>query len=107
LPPSVQQALTKNTLLFLGYRLEELDLKVITRGLLTQLDLKRWDRLRVAVQIEVTPDKEEKKQEIVQYIQKYFAKAQGAQIDVYWGSAQQFVADLHARWQAYLDGGVV
>jgi hypothetical protein len=107
LPPSVQQALTRNTLLFLGYRLEELDLKVMTRGLLTQLDLKRWNRLRVAVQIEASPDKEDKQQEIVEYFRSYFAQAQGARIDVYWGSTRQFIQDLHARWQAYLEGGFV
>jgi hypothetical protein len=107
LPPSVQQALTRNTLLFLGYRLEELDLKVMTRGLLTQLDLKRWNRLRVAVQIEASPDKEEKQEEIVEYFRSYFAQAQGTRIDVYWGSARQFIEDLHARWQAYVKGGLV
>jgi len=42
LPTSVQKALASTTLLFLGYRLEDLDLKVILRGLLPNLDLERW-----------------------------------------------------------------
>jgi hypothetical protein len=101
LPPSVAAALTQNTLLFLGYHLDSLDLKVIMRGLLTQLDLKRWDRLRVIVQLESWPDKQDEQEEVVQYLRKYFAKSQEAQIDVYWGSTRQFVADLHSRWQGY------
>lgn len=51
-PVSVNERLASTTLLFLGYRLEDLDLKVIMRGLLTHLDLERWGMLHVAVQLE-------------------------------------------------------
>jgi hypothetical protein len=98
LPTSVQGRLASTTLLFLGYRLEDLDLKVIMRGLLTNLDLERWDMLHVAVQIESSIVDHAKQEEVTRYFQKYFSKSK---IDVYWGSAQQFVADLHARWQEY------
>ena len=98
LPTSVQSALASTTLLFLGYQLEDLDLKVILRGLLTKLDLERWGMLHVAVQLEDTPDDPAKQKELVQYLQRYFSKSK---IDVYWGSTQQFVADLYARWQEY------
>lgn len=98
LPTSVQDRLASTTLLFLGYRLEDLDLKVIMRGLLTNLDLERWDMLHVAVQIESSIVDHAKQEEVTRYFQKYFSKSK---IDVYWGSAQQFVADLYARWQEY------
>ena len=101
LPTSVNEALASTTLLFLGYRLEDLDLKVILRGLLTNLDLERWSMLHVAVQIESTGVDEAKVEEVTRYFQKYFAHSK---IDVYWGSAQQFVDDLHARWQEYTHG---
>jgi hypothetical protein len=101
LPTSVNAALASTTLLFLGYRLEDLDLKVIMRGLLANLDLAKWDMLHVAVQIEAAAVDEAKQQEVIRYFQKYFASSK---IDVYWGTTHQFVADLHARWQAY-DGG--
>jgi len=52
LPVSVNERLASTTLLFLGYRLEDLDLKIIMRGLLTHLDLQRWNMLHVAVQLE-------------------------------------------------------
>lgn len=101
LPTSVNEALASTTLLFLGYRLEDLDLKVIMRGLLTNLDLERWGMLHVAVQIESSVVDEAVVEEVTRYFQKYFANSK---IDVYWGSAQQFVDDLHARWQEYTHG---
>jgi hypothetical protein len=101
LPTSVHAALASTTLLFLGYRLEDLDLKVILRGLLPKLDLERWGMLHVAVQLEDTPEDPAKQREMVQYLERYFSRSK---IDVYWGSTQQFVADLHARWEEYRDG---
>ncbi len=102
LPTSVHAALASTTLLFLGYRLEDLDLKIILRGLLPKLDLERWGMLHVAVQIEDTPEDPAKQREMVQYLERYFSRSR---IDVYWGSTQQFVADLHVRWQEYMDAG--
>jgi CHAT domain-containing protein len=101
LPTSVNEALASTTLLFLGYRLEDLDLKVIMRGLLANLDLERWGMLHVAVQIEATTVDEAKQKEVIRYFQKYFSNSK---IDVYWGTTHQFVADLHARWQEYQHG---
>jgi len=40
-------------------------------------------------------------EEVTRFFQKYFAHSK---IDVYWGNAQQFVGDLHARWQEYTHG---
>jgi hypothetical protein len=98
LPTSVQRALASTSLLFLGYRLEDLGLKVILRGLLPNLDLERWGKLHVSVQIESSVVDQPKQEEVTRYFQKYFSKSK---IDVYWGSAQQFVAELHAQWQEY------
>jgi hypothetical protein len=101
LPTSINEALASTTLLFLGYRLEDLDLKVIMRGLLTHLDLERWGMLHVAVQIESSVEDEQMVEEVTRFFQKYFAHSK---IDVYWGNAQQFVGDLYARWQEYTHG---
>ena len=101
LPTSINEALASTTLLFLGYRLEDLDLKVIMRGLLTNLDLERWGMLHVAVQIESLVEDEQMVEEVTRFFQKYFAHSK---IDVYWGNARQFVDDLYARWQEYTHG---
>ena len=91
---------SQSTFCFTG-PLNSSTLKVILRGLLTNLDLERWSMLHVAVQIESSGVDEAKVEEVTRYFQKYFAHSK---IDVYWGSAQQFVDDLHARWQEYTHG---
>jgi hypothetical protein len=96
LPSNVSAALAESTLLFLGYRLTDLDMKVIMRGLLTHLDLDKWGMLHVAVQVDEEQVDEARVQEVTRYFQKYFAESK---IDVYWGSVQQFVTELHDRWQ--------
>ena len=101
LPVSVNERLASTTLLFVGYRLQDLDLKVIMRGLLTHLDLARWNQLHVAVQVESSQREKAAEKEIVDYFQKYFAESR---IDIYWGNSQQFMADLTSRWQEYLRG---
>ena len=100
-PTSVGEALARNTLLFLGYRLQDLDLKVLLRGLLSTLDLTRWGRYHVAVQIESDARDGDRQEDVQRYFQKYFGSSQ---IDVYWGSTQQFVSELHSRWESFLDG---
>jgi hypothetical protein len=68
------------------------------RGLLTHLDLQRWNMLHVAVQLEVSQRDEAKEKEVIDYFQKYFADAR---IDIYWGNTHQFMSDLWARWGEY------
>jgi hypothetical protein len=98
LPVSVNERLASTTLLFLGYRLEDLDLKIIMRGLLTHLDLQRWNMLHVAVQLESSQLDKGTEKEVIDYFQKYFSESR---IDIYWGSTLQFVSDLSARWKDY------
>jgi hypothetical protein len=101
LPTDVNDVLASTTLLFVGYRLDDLDLKVILRGLLANLDLARWGMLHVAVQVEASLVDQDKHQEVIRYFQKYFSDLK---IDVYWGSTRQFIADLHSRWLEHRDG---
>ncbi|MBX3001128.1 MAG: CHAT domain-containing protein [Caldilineaceae bacterium] len=101
LPSNVRKMLSESTLLFLGYRLQDLDLKVIMRGLLTNIDLTRWGKLHVAVQLDDESVDELKVQEVTRFFQKYFAESR---IDVYWGSTQQFVNELYQRWQEHRYG---
>lgn len=98
LPTSVNEALASTTLLFLGYELNDLDFKVIMRGLLRNVDLRRWNMLHVAVQLEAEYVDETQQKEVVKYFQKYFGDLR---IDVYWGNTHQFVTDLHTRWQKF------
>lgn len=98
IPSSIDERLASTTLLFLGYRLDDLDLKIILRGLLANVDSEGYDMLHVAVQMEVASENQKEQEEVIRYFQKYFSKSN---IDVYWGSTHQFVADLYSKWQEY------
>jgi hypothetical protein len=96
LPPNVNALLAKNTLLFLGYRMENLDLKVLLRGLLSYLALDKYDRMQLAVQIEMTNPNPAAQKEITDYLQQSFRQyfSPKSDVKIYWGSARQFVAEL-------------
>ena len=106
LPASVNALLAKNTLLFLGYRLEDLDLKVILRGLLTYLALTKYDRMQLAVQIEAEQHDASTQKEVTEYFQQCFRQyfSPKSDVKIYWGSAHQFMADLTARMKELPDG---
>jgi hypothetical protein len=101
LPASINALLAKNTLLFLGYRLEDLDLKVILRGLLTYLALTKYDRMQLAVQIETEKQDASIQREVTDYFQQSFRQyfSSKSDVKVYWGSAHQFMADLMVHMQ--------
>ncbi len=99
LPGYAKAVVASTSLLFLGYDLHDLAFKVILRGLLPNLDLKRWKRRHVAVQLETSSGDPARDKEVMGYLQGYFS-TYDVQMDVYWGSAHQFVSELHDRWKA-------
>ena len=40
-------------------------------------------------------------EEAIDYFQRYLGRFN---IDIYWGSTQQFVSELHSRWQTHQQG---
>ena len=101
LPTDITARLAETSLLFLGYRLEDLELKVILRGLLPNINLQKWAMMHVAVQLEPSVADKASHQEVVNYFRRYFSNSK---IDVYWGSVHQFVTELHGHWQEYKHG---
>lgn len=99
LPANVNALPAKNTLLFLGIRLEDVNLKVILRGLLTYLALTKYDRMQVPAQIETNQHDASTQKEVTDYFQQCFRQYFLPKLDlqVYWGSAHQFTADPTAR----------
>lgn len=101
IPPLVQAAFATTSLLFLGYSLEDTNFKVLFRRLSSYLQINQGSR-HVSVQLAPRPDEDtaefvaraEKQRE---YLQRHF---DNQKIKVYWGTCQQFCADLRARWGA-------
>ena len=96
IPEVIRDALTNNSLMFLGYSLRDWEFRVIMRGLVATQE-PRVKLKHVAVQLDVTDVIEGDMGAVQDFLQKYF---QDAQINVFWGSTQQFVAELREQWEA-------
>ncbi len=98
LPLRIRTAITNTTLLFVGYRLADLNFRVILRGLLGSLE---QSSRRISITVQLKPEgpgagKEEEILKIQDYLEKYFDWTFNLQ--VYWGPAQQFVRDLRQHF---------
>lgn len=89
-PPRIQQALCDSSLLFVGYSLRDINFRVIHRGLVLQLEA-GLRPMSVSVQLD-HGDADSR-----EYLEKYF---RGMNVQIYWGSAEQFASELLARWEA-------
>ena len=98
LPPRIEQALSGTSLMFLGYAVSDSDFRVLFRRLVGYLTR---SIARVHVSVQLAPGSsdmsDERKQKALEYLSQYFGNLQ---IQVYWGTCQQFVAELRKRWEA-------
>jgi hypothetical protein len=93
LPPIIRNALATTTLLFIGYKLEDINFRVTFRHLLDALGA-RFQSLSIAVLLP-SGFTEEKKDKALQYLNNYTKNM--FKIDVYWGDALEFAAELRKR----------
>jgi hypothetical protein len=88
-PPRIQQAISDSSLLFIGYGMRDINFRVIHRGLVQQLE----SGLRpMSVSVQLSHDDESSRL----YLEQYF---KGMYVQIYWGSASEFAAELLSRWQ--------
>jgi hypothetical protein len=90
---------TSEVLLFLGYRLHDLDFKVLLR-FLARID-STFDRFQLAVQIDPLQAAAEGCDNARTYLENYFDRQR---IQIYWGTAREFVAELHDRLEEHRRG---
>jgi hypothetical protein len=93
-PPSVRLALTKRSLLFLGYRLDDWDFRVVFHGIKSFGGSSLLSRnLHVGVQL--SPDNPMLEAEAAQeYLESYFGKDN---VSIYWGNTRRFLDELRNR----------
>jgi len=97
IPPIVRRALADTALLFLGFRMEDWDFRVLFRSLMSQEGRRRRSRYaHVAVQIDPEEGRIQEPERARRYLESYF---QGADISIYWGSVFDFVRELQERWE--------
>lgn len=97
IPPMVRRALADTALLFLGFRMDDWDFRVLFRSLMSQEGRGRRSRYaHVAVQIDPEESQILEPEGARRYLESYF---QDADISIYWGSTEDFVQELGRRWQ--------
>jgi hypothetical protein len=95
LPARIQEALTGASLLFVGYRLADWNFRVIFRGLVTQMES---SLRRISVAVQLPPNADDAERAAQKYLTEYF---DDIKVRVYWGTAEEFIAELRARWEAF------
>jgi hypothetical protein len=95
IPHFVRSALTHTALLFLGFRLDEWDFRVLFRSLMSQEGRNLRKKFsHVAVQIDPEEGQMSDPEGARRYLSSYF---QDARITLYWGSAETFARELKER----------
>lgn len=99
IPSAVRRALADTALLFLGFQMDDWQFRVLFRSILAQQGGERRGRYpHIAVQIEPEEGRILEPERARRYLENYFTK--GANISLFWGSADDFVKELQARWEA-------
>jgi hypothetical protein len=97
IPPVVRRAMADTALLFLGFRMEDWDFRVLFRSLMSQEGRGRRSRYaHVAVQIDPEEGRIQEPERARRYLESYF---QGADISIYWGNVLDFIRELQERWE--------
>jgi len=99
IPPRIEKAFARASLLFLGYRLTDLEFRVLLRSLAT---VKRQEDYRhVAVQLVQVGVEAESEQQLTrlarakEYLSTYCDRSF---ITTYWGTTHDFLVELKQRW---------
>jgi hypothetical protein len=97
LPTGVRRAFADTSLLFLGFRLDEWDFRVIYRTILQQEGDRSDDYTNVAVQIDPEEGRSVEPERARRFLERYFGSRN---ITIYWGSTESFVKELGDAWSA-------
>jgi hypothetical protein len=91
IPSDIKGALSKHSLLFIGYRMSDWNFRIIYRTLLKTVD----DSLRqTSIAVQLPPGDAA----ALTYLTDYF---RNQKVHVYWGDALEFVKELRDRWSAF------
>lgn len=96
MPHSVRRALADSALLLLGFDLNEWDARALLRTLVDQEGAGRLRRYtHVAAQVDPSSGVASPAR-AARYLERYFGRAREPAIDIYWGSVEEFTAELEA-----------
>jgi hypothetical protein len=96
IPGVVRKSLVNSALLFLGFRLDDWDFRVLFRSLKDRGGKERRKRFKhVAVQLDPEEGRNLNPEGARRFLQRYF---EGEDIRIYWGHVDDFAPDLSNRW---------
>jgi len=99
IPTFLRKALPTSTLLFIGYRLDDINFRSIFQGALSFMSSVRKRRNSIAViQIPVENDSV-KKEKVTKYLDRYTKEM--FEIVIYWGEPNDFIEELQTRWKEF------
>jgi len=103
IPSRIQKAFTRTSLLFLGYRLTDLEFRVLLRSLVGSLEIS-MARGHVSAQVIHVGNEPQTDKQIAQLVktQEYLSGyCRKFDITTYWGTTHDFLVELKQRWDAF------
>jgi hypothetical protein len=96
-PGPVNEALSDNGLLFLGFQPDDWDFRILFRSLAKLWVARRRQRyINISAQIAPSEDRIQEPVRARRYLEAYFREAS---IDIYWGHVEDFARELLAKWR--------
>lgn len=98
IPEQVRLALSDSSLMFLGFQTASWDFRVLYRSILSQPGGNRRSNY-AQISAQLLPDDERLLEPLGarSYLEDYFGKS--ASIDLFWGNAEEFLAELMKSWK--------
>ncbi|HYY56315.1 MAG TPA: SIR2 family protein [Pyrinomonadaceae bacterium] len=102
IPKRIRRAFTQTSLMFIGYQLADWNFRVIFRSLISYLEISTRAS-HVSVQLVPLSDQatDGQKAKAREYLDDYYEKLE---VDVFWGTGREFVADLRKQWEGSKGG---
>jgi hypothetical protein len=95
IPHWIRRALSRTTLLFVGYSLEDWNFRVLMRQLMKQQNLQRYEQaLSLSIQLSDTNIPLEQRPKAERFLADYLGTSA---IRIYWGKAAPFLEELNRR----------
>ena len=88
----IQEALTRSTCVFIGYRLADWNFRVLFQG------LRAYSMTGASIAVLKPPGDDELARRQRDYLDRYYANMN---LKVYWGTAREFAAELRERWERF------
>lgn len=106
IPSLIDMVCTKNSLLFLGYRLVDLEFRVLLRILVSFMEINLFSQSKAHVSVQVTTVDHSadvgQREKIQAHLNKYCEER--LNMRVYWGTCREFMSELRRRWDIYKNG---